>query len=68
MSDHSPNGSRVDLVGVVPDGARLATLLTRSAAGELTTRVATTLPLADAAEGHRLVAKGGLRGRVVLVP
>ncbi|NMO04121.1 NADP-dependent oxidoreductase [Gordonia sp. TBRC 11910] len=59
---------RIDSVAVRPDGARLQAILDQSAAGELTTRVATTLPLSEAAEGHRLVAKGGLRGRVVLTP
>jgi len=38
------------------------------AAGRLQTRVARTIPLADAAEGHRLVEAGGLRGKVVLIP
>ncbi|BCB89830.1 hypothetical protein Psuf_071430 [Phytohabitans suffuscus] len=34
--------------------------------GVLTPRVATTLPAAQAPEAHRLVAGGGVRGRVVL--
>ncbi|MGI5166020.1 zinc-binding dehydrogenase [Spirillospora sp. CA-253888] len=37
-------------------------------AGRLTTRVAGTLPLEKAAEAHRLLAEGGVRGRLVLVP
>ncbi|MFC3505288.1 NADP-dependent oxidoreductase [Micromonospora krabiensis] len=46
----------------------LADLLADTAAGRLRTRVAATLPLAEAARAHRLVAAGGLRGKVVLVP
>ena len=34
--------------------------------GQLKLRVARTFPLAQAAEAHRLLAKGGLRGRLVL--
>ncbi|WP_211225886.1 NADP-dependent oxidoreductase [Nocardioides alkalitolerans] len=37
-------------------------------AGRMTTRVACRLPLASAAEAHRLLERGGLRGRIVLVP
>lgn len=59
---------QVVAVGVVPDGRRTAELLDRVAAGELVTRVAGELPLAEAAEAHRLVAKGGVRGRWVLRP
>lgn len=36
--------------------------------GILTLRVARTLPLDQAAEAHRLLESGGLRGRLVLVP
>ncbi|MGO9857216.1 MAG: quinone oxidoreductase family protein [Acidimicrobiales bacterium] len=36
--------------------------------GILTLRVARTLPLEQAAEAHRLLESGGLRGRLVLVP
>ena len=44
----------------------LACLLALAAAGELTTRVAATLPAAQADEAHRLLDRGGLRGRVLL--
>lgn len=59
---------RVVTVGVVPDGRRTAELLARAAAGEIVTRVAGELPLAEAAQAHRIVAKGGVRGRWVLRP
>lgn len=61
-------GVTVTAVSVAPDAPRLATLLERAAAGELSTRVQAELPLAEAAEAHRLMAKGGVRGRYVLVP
>jgi NADPH:quinone reductase len=50
------------------DRGALRELVDAVAAGELRTRVDRTLPLADAAEAHRLVEAGGLHGKVVLVP
>ncbi|MEV4538704.1 NADP-dependent oxidoreductase [Asanoa sp. NPDC049518] len=44
----------------------LAELVAQMAGGTLRTRVATTLPLTEAAEAHRLAEAGGLRGKVVL--
>lgn len=61
-------GVRVTAVQVTPDGAALATLLARTAAGELPARVHTTLPLEHVADAHRAVGAGGVRGRYVLVP
>jgi len=55
-------GVRVDTVHVTPDRELLAELL---AAG-LVTRVAGTVALADAAEAHRRLEAGGLRGKLVL--
>jgi NADPH:quinone reductase-like Zn-dependent oxidoreductase len=43
-------------------------LLARTAAGELPARVHAVVPLAQVAEAHRAVAKGGVRGRIVLRP
>ncbi|GAB3420755.1 NADP-dependent oxidoreductase [Flindersiella endophytica] len=51
-----------------PDSARLADLLARAASGRLPARVHTVLPLTRAADAHRAVAKGGIRGRYVLQP
>jgi NADPH:quinone reductase-like Zn-dependent oxidoreductase len=61
-------GIEIAAVGVVPDGARLAGLLERTASGELPARVAEVLPLDRFADAHAAVAKGGVRGRFVLVP
>jgi NADPH2:quinone reductase len=36
--------------------------------GVLTPRVAQIYPLSNAAEAHGQLARGGLRGRIVLVP
>ena len=52
------------LVESDPDALRALT--EQLAAGGLRTRVARTLPLEQAAEGHRLTEAGGLRGKVVL--
>ncbi|WP_109506861.1 NADP-dependent oxidoreductase [Nocardioides speluncae] len=58
----------IDAVQVQVDAATLAGLLARTAAGELPARVHSTLPLDQAADAHRLLSKGGVRGRIVLVP
>jgi NADPH2:quinone reductase len=50
------------------DRDTLRELVDAVAAGELRTRVDRTLPLAEAAEAHRLVEAGGLHGKVVLTP
>jgi NADPH:quinone reductase-like Zn-dependent oxidoreductase len=46
---------------------KLADLARLAAAGRLTLRVARTLPAQRAAEAHRLLEAGGVRGRLVLV-
>ncbi len=48
------------------DAAMLAERTLQVASGRLRTRVARTLDLAEAAEAHRLLERGGLRGKVVL--
>jgi NADPH:quinone reductase len=59
---------RVETPLVRSDPGALATLTKQVAEGALRTRVALTLPLSRAAEAHRLVEAGGLRGKIVLVP
>ncbi|MEU5084457.1 MULTISPECIES: NADP-dependent oxidoreductase [Streptomyces] len=62
-------GIRVtELQWVEADGRTLDGLATLAGAGRLTPRVADVLPLTEAVEAHRRLAKGGLRGRLVLVP
>jgi len=64
----SERGVSIEPVAIVPDGGRLAGLLERTAGGELAARVAEVLPLDRLDEAHAAVAKGGVRGRYVLVP
>ena len=59
-------GTRVHNVWIHTDGPRLAELAALVDAGQLTPRVAGTLPLEQVAEAHQRVADGGLRGRIVL--
>ncbi|HWJ82569.1 MAG TPA: NADP-dependent oxidoreductase [Nocardioides sp.] len=61
-------GVTVRAVMVGPDSSRLADLLGRAARGELATRVHSEVALTEAADAHRTVAKGGVRGRIVLRP
>ena len=61
-------GVTVKTVLVQSDAEQLAELLTRTASGELAARVHATVPLEEVADAHRSVAKGGVRGRYVLIP
>jgi len=68
---HTPataRGITVATQHVHHDGARLATLSEAVVAGTLPLRVADTFPLAEAAQAHQLLEKGGVRGRIVLLP
>jgi NADPH:quinone reductase-like Zn-dependent oxidoreductase len=64
----SARGVRVEAVSVHSDAAQLAELVRLVESDALTLRVARQLPLDQAAEAHALFAKGGVRGRLVLVP
>lgn len=57
-----------EAVEVNPDGARLAELVRLVDDGVLTTRVAETFALDEAAKAHARLDEGGVRGRLVLVP
>lgn len=61
-------GISVTSLVTVSDRARLADLLTRTAAGELPARVHAVVSLDQAADAHRATANGGLRGRYVICP
>ena len=61
-------GIRVEELTVRPDTPQLARLLTAADRGELRTAIAATFPLAEAAEAHRRLEQGGVRGKLVLVP
>ncbi len=59
-------GVRQELQLIRLDRELLADLVAQVAAGRLRTRVAATMPLTEAADAHRLVLAGGLRGKLVL--
>ncbi|AVT39816.1 NADP-dependent oxidoreductase [Plantactinospora sp. BB1] len=63
-----PRDVRQQTVMIRLDQPMLAELMTEVAKGRLRTRVAASLPLAEAAHAHRLVEAGRLRGKVVLMP
>jgi len=58
----------VSVFGRPADTSALRWLAARLAEGVLTPRIAAQLPLNEAAEAHRRVERGSLRGRVVLLP
>ncbi|MFF4504901.1 NADP-dependent oxidoreductase [Streptomyces sp. NPDC001401] len=64
----SERGIRVDAVSVQSDADQLAELVFLVESGALTLRVAQTFGLHEAAQAHTLLAKGGTRGRLVLIP
>ncbi|MBX9365227.1 NADP-dependent oxidoreductase [Streptomyces sp. WAC04114] len=64
----SVRGVRTGAVEVSADGAQLAELVRLVDEGVLTTRVAETFTLEDAAKAHARLDGGGVRGRLVLVP
>ena len=53
---------------IAADARTLAHLAALADTGRLTPRVADTLPLEEAPRAHARLAKGGLRGRLVLTP
>lgn len=68
-SGPAERGVSVDAVmvfGSAGDTAKLERLREQVESGELTLRVATTFPAAQAADAHRMLAGGGVRGRIVL--
>jgi NADPH:quinone reductase-like Zn-dependent oxidoreductase len=51
-----------------PDAARLHQLAEDFARGEFTIPIARTMPLKEIQEAHRLAEKGGVRGKIIIVP
>ncbi|MGD0199000.1 MAG: NADP-dependent oxidoreductase [Solirubrobacteraceae bacterium] len=66
-TDEPGRGIRKQPFLIHHDRERMRELIADVSAGRLLTRVAQTVPLADAAKAHRLVEAGGLHGKVVLV-
>ncbi|WP_449352469.1 NADP-dependent oxidoreductase [Streptomyces shaanxiensis] len=64
----SVRGVRTASVSVAADGAQLAELVGLVDEGVLTLRVAETYGLDSVADAHARLEKGGVRGRLVLVP
>ncbi|WP_211241724.1 NADP-dependent oxidoreductase [Patulibacter minatonensis] len=62
----APDGVHDPLVFVAPDGLELQLLTGSVERGALKPHVSETLPLADAARAHELIAAGGTRGKIVL--
>jgi NADPH:quinone reductase-like Zn-dependent oxidoreductase len=68
---YATTGVAVKSVGVldhVNDTEALTSLSTLAQQGVITPRVTRSFPFAQAAEANRMLERGGLRGRVVLVP
>jgi NADPH:quinone reductase len=66
-----PDGARgiaSQTVQVQPDAATTAELAQRAVAGELTIRIAETLPLERFRDGYARLERGGLHGKIVLTP
>jgi NADPH:quinone reductase-like Zn-dependent oxidoreductase len=61
-------GIDTETVQVQPDPAATADLAARAAAGELTVRIAETLPLERYRDAYARLARGGARGKLVLTP
>lgn len=68
LTPTAERGITVNILMVHSDGPCLEKLLARAAGGGLPARVHAVLPLTEAAEAHRAMAKGGTRGRYVLRP
>jgi Zinc-binding dehydrogenase len=60
-------GISAQAIQVQPDSAALGPLAEQAAAGDLTVRVAATVPLAEFRRGYDLLARGAVRGKVVIV-
>jgi NADPH:quinone reductase-like Zn-dependent oxidoreductase len=59
---------RVEAFMAQPDASRLHMLADAVAHGELSIPIARTMSLKEVAEAHRLAEKGGVGGKIVLIP
>jgi NADPH:quinone reductase-like Zn-dependent oxidoreductase len=59
---------RVEPIMAVPDASRLSELAEDFARGEFLIPIARVMKLQDAAEAQRLAEKGGVGGKIILVP
>lgn len=68
LAPEAERGITVGSVAVQSNGAQLAELAGLVEQGRLSLRVAQTFPFEEAARAHEVLGKGGVRGRLVLVP
>ncbi|KAB1920008.1 NADP-dependent oxidoreductase [Micromonospora noduli] len=61
-------GIRTVALEVLPDGTRLGELVELVTSGDIPLRVADVYPFAAASAAHERLARGGVRGGVVIVP
>jgi NADPH:quinone reductase-like Zn-dependent oxidoreductase len=61
-------GVRTFALEVLPDGSRLGALVRLVTSGDIPLRVAGVYPFTEAAAAHDRLARGGVRGGVVIVP
>jgi NADPH:quinone reductase-like Zn-dependent oxidoreductase len=66
FTDPRLRASNVAVISQATNASAMAWLAEKLAEGVITARVAKQVPMREAAEAHRLVEAGGLRGRVVL--
>jgi NADPH:quinone reductase-like Zn-dependent oxidoreductase len=61
-------GIRVEAFSATPDGPRLAELAHDAAQGQFTIPIARKMNLAEIQEAQRLAEKGGVGGKIILIP
>lgn len=59
---------RVEAFMAQPDASRLAQLAEDVARGQLYIPIARTMKLSEIQEAHRIAEKGGVRGKIILIP
>ena len=68
LEPRAERGVEVASVASRPDGPLLARLLARVVEGALPARIHAAMPFTEVVGAYRLQAKGGVRGRVVVLP